>query len=340
MSGDKPVVVYTRPRDWFDCGYTSNKLGLVYVPLTGSVPRKRNGVRTGDSIGDVIRPEGLKELFDQVNRYKPDFLLHWIHIKVNLEILKRVKELSPKTRIIVGDGNQPHTVSKYVKAHKEYLDGVLLNSKDEKTKAQYYDAGFEPHQIGTLYDGIRPKDHPLLKVKMKYDCLFGGSCNKTKGEGWTFPKTKWRRDFIVAVHDQFKLALYGYPDYWPIKPIKHLSYPHYFKAIQEARIILGTNHYDLDRYYIRRTLHSGVAGRLFITRYIPNMEKDFENHKNIVWFREMDEGLELIEYYLRHGTEREAIAKEQRKHFLNNHTWKNRLEEFEQYVYRYLDKGE
>lgn len=103
----------------------------------------------------------------------------------------------------------------------------------------------------------------------------------------------------------------------------------YFREIQKAKIVLGTYHYDLERYYTKRTVYGGASGRMMMTRYIPGMEKDFENHENIVWFHSIEEGLELIEYYLKNNEEREKIAKQTRDHFVKNHSWKARLRDFE-----------
>jgi len=66
------------------------------------------------------------------------------------------------------------------------------------------------------------------------------------------------------------------------------------------------------------------------------MEKDFENGKNIVWFKEIESGLSKIDYYLEHDKEREALAKAQREHFIKNHSWVPRLREFEKIVEKIL----
>jgi len=150
-----------------------------------------------------------------------------------------------------------------------------------------------------------------------------------------YMKSKMRLDFLTEADKRFNLLVRG-KGKWPFPVAPYLHAEDYPLGFGQTKIALGMYHWDLERYYTKRTIYSGASGRLLITHYIPGMEKDFENGKNIVWFRTIEEGLDKIAYYLKHENEREKIAKCQREHFVKFHSWEPRLREFEKIVEKIL----
>jgi spore maturation protein CgeB len=59
------------------------------------------------------------------------------------------------------------------------------------------------------------------------------------------------------------------------------------------------------------------------------MEEHFTNHKNIVWFKTVEDGIDLVRYYLEHDYEREAIAHECYKLACEKFTFEQRMHDFE-----------
>jgi hypothetical protein len=328
----KPTVVYTRPRDWERGGYSSDVLDMTYVPISGEVPLKRNGRYAGDGIGDVVTKKGLDLLIEVIKEKKPDFFFHAIHAKITHPTLEKIRHLSPKTRIIVADGNGPGGVSRYVKEHRDHTDAVLLNSRDPKVREDYLKIGFKGNQIGTLYDGFDPKEHVPSKREPDFDVFFAGSNLITKSGKHIYPNGHFRFLMMSMMVERFKAAIHGYRAEWPFPVRPHLSHPKYFPAFQTAKIVLNVNHLDLERYYTRRTIHCGASGRMYLLKYIPGMENDFENHKHLVWVKTPDQAVEQVDRYLLEKKEREEIASAGRALFLEKHTWQARLKEFEHFV--------
>lgn len=64
-----------------------------------------------------------------------------------------------------------------------------------------------------------------------------------------------------------------------------------------------------------------------LTEYTPTMPKAFENKKHLVWYKTMEEAVELAKYYLEHDEEREAIAKAGYELVRKNGTYENRWKE-------------
>ena len=330
----KPIVVYTRPRDWSLTGYSSDKLDLIYVPISGENPVKRNGRPAGDGIGDVLTKAGVAKLLQTIREKQPQVFFHAIHAKVGEPILRQVRVLSPRTKIIVANGNDPNKVGGYVASHRAYVDAVLLNSQDPKVWKLYREAGFSENQVGVLYDGFELKDHPApSKTTPTFDCFFAGSNQVNEKGVHIYQNGRFRKQFIYRVRESFKLDLHGHTHEWGIPVSKRLNYPQYYQSFHDARIAINVNHLELVRYYTRRTIHAGASGRLYVVKYIPGMEADFgENGEHLVWFNTIEQGLDRIDYYLQNEKLREETAARCRDLFLRKHTWRNRLEDFEKFV--------
>lgn len=326
----KPVLVFTRPWDWVEEGYGSDELKLVYVPIGGKFPRRKNGRPAGDGVGQVATSEGIRQLREAFKKYKPEMFLYWVHFRFGLDEMARLKETSPRTRFICGYGNQPHTISDHVKKFKPFIDTILLNSRDEGNYQKYLDFGI-PH-VGTLHDGFDPKEWVPRPGPRPFDVFFGGNQAYTvhgDRKVFKYPVGEFRYELLCRVNQAFDLHVRG-NNKLPFKVHPYLFWPDYAPVWQKARVVLGCPHYDLQQYYSRRTIHAGACGRLFVTRYIPNMEADFgPNHHCAVWFKEIDEAVDVIRYYLDHEEEREAIGRRCRELFVREHSWQARLRDME-----------
>jgi len=345
----RPVVMYTRPACWQD--FESDKLDLRYVPLTGRRPRRKSGRLAGpDGQMALANRDGIELLISELKAHKPQVLLRGVNTGMPKRAHERIREASPNTVVVCMDGNEPNGLSAHARRFGGLVDVFLLNSKDAKVRRLYLDAGYK--HVDTLYDGVSPRDHKLNVIGCpNHDCFFGGSNRRTKIRDpedvkknkekykwkWDFPGGEFRFDFISHIRMNYKLRLHGSASEWPfaVEPVLH--YPAYFSAFQTAKVVLGCNQYELDRYYPRRVMHAGVSGRAFVTKYIPGMEKDFgENGEHIAWFRTVEEGVETVGRYLKEDNRRKAMAARCRRLFLKRHTWEARLREFEKIVGKFV----
>jgi len=354
----KAKVVFTRPAYWGKC--ESEKLDLHYVSLSGiHTTILRNKKVCGDSVGGVLTKNGELNLEAKFEKVKPDVFLWWatysfdgteLKLGTVLKTLKRLKSIAPKCKFLYGNGNQQGVPDFNMEAFKPLIDGVLINTRDKREVAMYKQWGLK--HVHTLHTfGFDPKKHgpAIFGTEVpKYDCFFGGSqtCDIKRGKPVAFypqskmlngkyMKSKMRLDFLSEVNKRFNLLVRG-KGKWPFPVAPYLHGEDYPMGFGQTKIALGMYHWDLERYYTKRTIYSGASGRLLITHYIPGMEKDFTNGKNIVWFRTPEEGIEKIAFYLAHDNERELIAAAQREHFIKNHSWEPRLREFEKVVEKIL----
>lgn len=340
----KPWCVILHPKDWATGGY-KGRMRYRHVEIGAPVPRKRNGVPTYDGYADMATDEGKAKLLDTVSELKPAWFLFWIHGNFGPSDLAKIKRASPQTKIAMWFGNHRPVVAGNVKKVQRWLHAVLLNSRHPAQYKIYRKAGFRT--VGTLWDGFAPDEEPLQETRPTFDCTFAGEtylAASTKHHKLDFPGGKLRLDFIRAVNDNFKLGVYSaFKGCWakansrkPFHVMPEVYHPLHLAALRRGRITLNTNHFpDFRQAYTRRTIRSIFARRCHVTLHIPGMEEHFENHKHLVWFKTIPEGVDLIRYYLDHDEERERIAWAGWRLACEKFTFEHRMRDFERVV---LDK--
>ena len=324
-------VLTTRPLYWD--GLQTDKMIIKTVEIGNKL---RNGTTMPEGIGTLMFNEGKQKLLIAFEEFKPDVFIFVTHFGLfTLEFLQQIKWKYSKTVFIHWSGNQVldkvHNLCWYTYEMKSCIDVVLTNNKDpERIKL----ISSQIKKVFTLYDfGFDPLLFTAPQKEAEIECFFGGGnsvrLNKPKG---TFPHSMLRRDILTKINKLYNLEVRG--GGWAFGTFGKLHGLQYFKTIQRAKITLGINHLDLERYYTKRTFFFGASGRMYLVYYIPGMEKDFENHKNIVWYKTEQECFSFLKYYLINEGERETIAKNQREHFIKYHSWIPRLNDLNSIIER------
>jgi hypothetical protein len=343
MAKRHPVLLVLHPKQWAQESYRElTGLDVHHVSIGGAVPKKRSGVPTFDGYAEVVTKEGLRDLYAATRKYKPDFLLFWLHAGLYGEHLDEVRKEHPKMRMLFWFGNHRTNLSGGVTRIAKYLSALFLNSTEPSQFKLYTDFGIK--RVGTLWDGFDPDEVPLEEVAPTHDCFFAGESYlyaQNRNEVFRFPGTDLRRDFIIRVAKRFNLACHAARhESWPFPVLKEVYHPHHTAAMRKAKITLNINHFPSFRQaYTRRTIRSIFARRCHLTYYIPGMEEHFENHKHLVWFHSLDEGIELIDRYLKDDAARERIAFDGWKLACEKFTFKVRLQEFEKTLRRFFPEA-
>jgi len=333
-------ILFTRPSAWQNF---ESKNELIHVPIGGVLPKRNSGKPAGDGIGVVALPGMVKLLLRKLSKHKPDVFVRAVHQKFDGHAMAECRMASPNTLFCLMEGNNPEGVSKFVKRFKSTVDVVLINNWQPETIDAYLKEGVAV--VPGFWDGFTPTDHIHRPIdEATYDCFFGGSNHRT-ADGWRFPNGSDRCDFLTKISDRFSLLVDGPFREWARflssetttvqAPRSHLPY---LADMQRAKILVGYNHLDLERYYTRRTIHSGAAGRLLITRVIPGSDVDMPGVGGPVQFDTNDEGIDVIQYMLSHPGKREALAERQQEWFMKYHTWEARLRTFEHLLPRLLER--
>lgn len=337
MGKKKETVVVLHPRAWARKGFAEEagaRFNYVHASIGGKVPRKRNGEPTYDGYADVVTEEGKQDLFNKCHAHKPVAVFYWMHSGLNPDVMAKVRKIVPNVKLVHWYSNHRDTFPKGVDKMVAggFIDLLVFNHANPSTIKMFNNAGLK---TGTFWDGFDPDEVSYDDEKQEYDCFFGGNTYQVKAQKdqrFRFPAGRFRHDFIRAVADRFNLRLHSAPAYrWVgLKTFPEVFHPKYTSVMRTAKIMLEANHFpEFRRAYTRRMIRSIFSGRCVVTLYVPGMEQDFTNHKNIVWFHNIEEGLELIDHYLKHDDEREKVAKACFKNAMENHTWLTRIHQFE-----------
>jgi hypothetical protein len=144
----------------------------------------------------------------------------------------------------------------------------------------------------------------------------------------------------------------GYHQEWPYRPklVNWLQstykkrFRHYgrdgLKSIRGAelnsvyaatKVVVGDTlcpDFKYPSYWSDRIYETLGRGGFLIHPYIPGLEKEFKDREHVVFYEynNFEQLNELIDYYLEHEEEREAIRQAGHLHVKNNYTYKNRWE--------------
>jgi hypothetical protein len=335
----KIKIITFNPRDWEFGGY-AEKYGceVKHVSIGGSVPKRLTGEVTFDGIGEVATREGIKQFFSLLKSFKPDAILFGIHFNLDSHIFERVKEENSGVKIFFHYTDQRTSVAKLVRKYISLIDCMLVTNDDSDDWLKFYNSGVK--NIRILYDGVSSYEYwPKPKIPF-FDCMFGGNnyyrlAEKMRGDENAsvfekFTGAIFRDRFIELVNIHFNLVIRGNWGWdegkYFIKPMMY--HPKYLDVLREAKIVLSTVNAPRNKLLMRRMIRGIAAQRLYLTQYCPGLESFFVNHKHLVWFKSIEEGIDLIRFYLEHDDLRERIAYFGRKQILKEHSNEKRLQDF------------
>lgn len=331
-------LLILHPRNWTDKAMWPDGVEVRHVSIGGKVPRRSSGMVSYDGIGEMVEPEGVEELRDTFEKWQPDFFMFGIHHGFSRSMLTRVRHKSPRTKIIQFYTDQRPSISKFVKEHIGQLDMLLVSNRDAKDHAMY-ERRDVAKVVRTFYDGVCPAEYWPKPMVSKHECFFGGNNfwvlskemerKKMNTAPWIkkFSGAKLRDTFLREVSTRFDLEVrgeWGWNDF-PQEVKRPMFHPDYLDAMRNSKIILNTVNMPKHGLLTRRFFRSIASGRLFVSEYVAGLEKTFTNHKHMVWFKTVEEGLDLIRYYLDHESKREKIARDGRAEVVKNCTWEIRL---------------
>lgn len=268
-------------------------------------------VFSADLLTKGISPKKVQfdKLLKEVKYIQPHIFYFFKDEYLPAFYFKKLREVLPNTKFIMRYWDQRGVIPECIRRRKGLIDTLIINNRDPKQYQMYKNFGIP--SIRTLYNSVSETNFFSQDIKRPYEVFFGGSNYNRK-----FPLSDLRRSLIYSLRDRFKTVIRG--DGWdfPCSPIVRRN--QYSRALQLANINIGINHYNIVRYYSERTIQNPASGRLHITYYIPEMEKDFgSNHTNLVWFNSIPECIELVNFYLKNNVARKKIESAGREFILD-----------------------
>ena len=264
----------------------------------------------------------LINFFTHFGDEKPDIYYFYKEEYLTRDILTKLKQASPSTKFVMIYWDQRGSIPSIIQERKGLLDALLINNEEVAQVKMYKQFGI-PH-VFTFHHGVPVDEFRDFDTPVTHDVFFGGNnFNHNK-----FPLSKFRYDLIMRIRKYNSIVVYGMG--WPFPTEKRVPRHVYARVLRSAKVNLGTNHYDITRYYDRRLFECMGSGRAHITRYVPGMEKHFENGKHLVWFHSIPQAINAVTNLLRYPEKREMIAAAGRKLVFEQHSFDVRSQQLKE----------
>ena len=233
-----------------------------------------------------------------VKHERPDYIFLWIiYDELYLETLLKVKEIVPTTKIInfFGDDDLLFTnSSRYYALFCDY--GLIFHSA--------FMPAYNREGIRNVFpfSGVNTNTFRPLHLPKVYDVTFIGT-----------PKRD-RTDFIkhLVTHG---IAVRVFGAGWESTPHLlayyggKLTHEEYVRVLNQSKINLSfSKNYEGVQSYKGRVAEIAACHSFALSEYFDDYEHILADGKEIVMFRDKDELLKKVRYYLRHEKEREAVA--------------------------------
>ena len=275
----------------------------------------------------LSRETGREWLYDileaQVRTYKPDVLYCMATEAIGSDFLDRVRG---SYRLAIGQHASPlpkHDISEY-----DLILSSLPNQVEyfqrQGMKSVFFRLGFEP-RILTRF----PVD------RKRFDTVFVGGLSAHHQVGTQILESLCQRYDV-------KVWGYGIENLGKDSQIRKVYMgpawgSEMYQILSDANIVFN-RHIDVAEDYANnmRLFEATGVGTFLVTDWKENLAELFEPDKEVVAYRSPEECVELIQHYLDHDEDREAIARAGQKRTLSEHTWHHRMQELVDIVHRYL----
>jgi len=288
-------------------------------------PLKRLGPLFRKVTGHLDNPKAwmYRILGEQIKSFKPDILLNQ-----NMRLDARFfREMKHHVRLLMGQRastlpqGQDYGVYDLIISS---LPNFVEYFRRQGLRSELHRLGFEPailgrlgetgRSVGVSFVGSLSEAHSTRRFLLQYVCA-------------RIPTAIWGQGVETVPHGS---------------PLKK-SYRGNAWGSEMYRVLLGSritlnHHIDAAENYANnmRLFEATGTGALLVTDWKRNLHEMFEVGKEVVAYRSPEECVELIQHYLEHETEREAVARAGQGRTLREHTYYRRMEELLEIVRRYL----
>lgn len=256
------------------------------------------------------KDEMNRKFLEIVEKEQPDYIFLWlIYEEFYLETLFKIKEISPKTKLINFFGDDDVLFENYTRYLSLFIDYPLASHKN-------YFKCYEKDGIRNVFlsCGVDNKRYRNLRLEKKYDVSFIG-----------IPKRD-RVDFIkYLIETGIYVKIYGsgWENYHELKDFYggHLSNEDSVKVINESKINLSfTKNYEGITGFKARVFEICCCKSFLLSEYFEGYLDFLKENKEIVMFKTKEELLKKINYYLKNEKEREKIASRAYEKVRNNYS--------------------
>jgi hypothetical protein len=261
----------------------------------------------------------------QVKYYAPDILLNQSMDVIDTKFLRETK---PHLRLLVGQ----HAATPLPR-NGDWRCYDLVVSSFPPTVQWFREKGIptEMHRLG-----FEPKVLSRLKQDGRvFDVTFIGSLYRIHSS---------RTELLESLCSRFgQMRIWGpgvgdVPAGSPIRRcyVRQAWGKEMYQVLHGSKVTLN-HHGDVAPYANNMRLFEATGvGAMLVTDWKMNLHEMFEPGKEVVAYRSPEECVELVQYYLEHDKEREAIARAGQERTLREHTYHHRMQELVEIIAKYL----
>lgn len=214
-------------------------------------------------------------------------------------------------------------------------DYVFTPDGDPKSQAVFEGNGVKHFYIKPgVYE---PECTMLEKRDTNYEVLFVGGGDKIGSPNiYGHPEWNYRNELITWLYDFYpeKFTKFGHPQETIRNAELNQLYANTKVVIGDSVCALWEDDTRHTHYWSDRVYETLGRGGFLIHPYIKGLDEEFEDKKHLVYYEygNFDQLKELIDYYLEHDDEREAIRKAGHEFVKANATYTQRMEEMLNFV--------
>jgi spore maturation protein CgeB len=260
----------------------------------------------------------------QIRYYKPDVLFNQAMNTLSSRFLQEIK---PHVELLMGQHASPLPEREDFSCYDLFISSLpdlVEYFRKRGIPAEFHRLGFGPECLSRRDGAERPFDITFIgnfySIHSSRVALLEALCSR-------FPQVKvWTPDVDhLAPGSSIRNCYQGQA--WGREM---------YTIFSRSKITLN-NHGDFALYANNCRLYEATGmGALLMTDWKENLHEMFEPGKEVVAYQSADECVELIQYYLDHKNEREAIARAGHEHTMREHTYYQRSKELVDIVGRYL----
>lgn len=274
--------------------------------------------------GKIAQNWELKVLERQINHFRPDIIYSHNIGYLDPDFLFSIK---PKVKLIVGQIACPlpwwRNFAPYDLIITSFPHFIPMFRK-RGIMAEYLPLCFEPRVL-----------QQIPNQKRIYDVTFVGGISRAHKQGF---------DLLNELANRTKIDVWGYGKE-EIDPKSKLYRYHHgeawgkdmYRLMLQSKITIN-RHIDVAQNNANnmRLYEATGCGALLITDHKDNLHQLFKIGEEVVVYRDIDDLVAKIEYYLVHAGQRQKIATAGQKRTLQDHTYVVRMKQLVDIIERYL----
>lgn len=260
-------------------------------------------------------------LLELIKKEQPDYVFTWLTWdEFYIDTLLKINEISPhtKTVVILGDDTiQFYDFSRYYALLFNYVFTTL-----KSYQKKYKEDGIKNVFFTSLTDAV--SFHPI-ETEKKYDVTFIGSQKLDKSGRYEY--IKYLKDNGINV----RVFGFGWENFNDLKDIYGgaLESGEVLKVINQTKINLCFSKDNFGRPQMKaKIFETGACKAFTLCEYAPDYESYFTEGKDIIMFKNKEDLLKKVQYYLKNTKEREKIASASFKKVTKEYSLNNEIKNF------------